>query len=242
MKPHHGYGWFMKDTERGLDTRLHYILLGAREHLRPVKPPSVSGIHVHQLKWAELNGCKSNPLLDDLFTSLGYLGVPGFLMEDAEKIKITTDFGPTGKAFDVLNALGSEAACGFRPSYWRVKAERPEPKLFNIGAYLHKPPPSKEISRLHRQLDAAVQPPGNLLLWTGYETGGDLIARRSVWFFCSNIVKPNNSALASNRTSRSNATGRFFAQSSQIPLTKMTWHGFRKYSEKPLNEKILTTI
>jgi hypothetical protein len=189
-----GYGKLFEQEEKRHknSSQLRYIVLGATEDFNDSNDCHGLNIAVQKKQWSDVASIDaSNTLVADLFDSLGEIGISFFRMKEIQPIHVTSGFGPAAEAWEVVNALFD--ICGFRRSDFRISADRPAPKHFNIGAYLRRPPSQKEISRRHKELLNVLNPPGDDLAWMGYESGPTIPNgfRRSVWLYCRDEESAN---------------------------------------------------
>lgn len=191
VQPDHGYGWFI--AKRAADTGVphRYVILGASEVINraEVLPGLPDEPSFTQRSWCCLaEDSPTTPLIEDLFDSLGRLGISAFRMQRVSQVHLADDFAGAADAWEVLSALGSPDVCGFRSGSWKIIGESPAPGHFNIGAYLRRPSEKMDTCGLHLNLHKTLAPAGNELAWVGYETGPSLAPgqmRRSVYFYCT---------------------------------------------------------
>jgi hypothetical protein len=176
-----GYGSLLKASEDG--SKLRYTVLGVRSTSGDTPDENRESIIVRQLRWTRLlGGNVRDALVADLFDSLGKLGITCFRMSHIEKVRVSSGFEQAAAAWEVITILGSDDACGFRSSYWKIACGQPEAGNFYLGAYLKRPPAEKSTSPLHRELNSLLKPLKDKLIWVGYESSPQF--RRSVWFYC----------------------------------------------------------
>jgi hypothetical protein len=209
--PERGYGKLFEQEEKrhNNSSRLRYIVLGATEDFNDSNVCHGLNIAVQKRQWSDVASIviSNNTLVADLFESLGEIGISIFRMKEIQPIHVTSGFGPAAEAWEVVNTLFD--TCGFRRSDFRISADWPAPKHFNIGAYLRRPPSQKEISRRHKELLNVLNPPGDYLAWVGYESGPTIPTgfRRSVWLYCRDeesancIAKKMSGAISGAETS-----------------------------------------
>lgn len=190
-EPGVGYGWFVNRSAKESGVEHRYVILGANESVNVPNdyPESHNELRVCQRGWRCLaETVPGGSLTADLFDSLGQLGISSFRMKSASQVQVRAGFGAAADAWEVLAVLGSPDMCGFRPSHWRIVGENPSPGHFNLGAYLKRPPEKRETSNLHIELSKMLNPPGDEIVWIGYETGPSVKPdgfRRSIWFYCA---------------------------------------------------------
>lgn len=193
LQPDVGYGaLFTRYADRHpVKPELRYIVLGSRKLSTGSGETGVGKIAWQARRWMDMlqDRHPTDSLTDDLFQSLGDLGISSFRMKETKKTIVAGDFSAAASAWEVLKALGSSDLCDFKRRKWQLEVDTPVKSHFNVGAYLRRAP-DKKASSLHRRLSQRLSPTGKHLLWAGYETGPSLSGGfcRSVWFYCGSVA------------------------------------------------------
>ena len=178
-----GYGQFMCSAFKDAgDTKLRYVILGFREPLKlPDFQPSL-GIRISQRQWSDLErNAPMNPLVNDLFDSLGQMGVGEFSMRQFKNMKVTSGLERVCDAVGVIYAT----IANFNLDTYPVEAGALGDNGSCLGVYIK----NKGNREFRHKLLALTQSEGSLLFWLGYENLPGKVPLRTIWLYCGSKMR-----------------------------------------------------
>ena len=184
MRKGYGYGALFSSAEKDRGTKMRFIVLGANseDNLDISNSGAACGpIAVQQRNWADLLPPWRNPLLNDLFETLGELGINPFYMEKIKSLSVTNGLSNVGHAWKILTTVCSQL--GIRPGYWSFEPETSDDGGGHAGIYIKLPPEKKSPSTAHRRLHAVTRMQTDYLAWFGYEHDTHGNTAKSVWIY-----------------------------------------------------------
>lgn len=177
-----GYG-FQLIKHEGSVADLRYIVLGLREPLHlPQRHPTLP-IWLAQRRWGDLE-CPppAGSLMEDLFNTLGELGVGNFHMHRTKNLTITTGLQGIAQAYaiidDTLRSLDLDRCSG------KITVARLSDTSSWLGCYLHVKGKSATEAQLQKTLQSS-----DYLSWVGYIANADASVERSVWLYCEDAAR-----------------------------------------------------
>lgn len=186
-KDKNGYGKIL--SEREPDAEIRYIVLGHREKLKLTKRHRDVPVTPKQRCWSDLELSyepKTN-ITDDLFDSLGKLGIPEFSHRKTNKMKITDSLASGAQAWEILRDV--HQMVGLVPDRCLFYTGSKKPDGYEFGFSIVKKPPVQGKSENHQKLQDLVNTKSQELGWYGYTEGPAKKPKLSVWFYCD---KQNN--------------------------------------------------
>ena len=182
-----GYGFKIREAFAGSDTRLRYVVLGYRENLRLPAAHQELAIQLAERSWADLEAdYPGTKLVEDLFDSLGEMGVGKFRMRKTKSIKVTEGLHKAGEAWDAIRTVVD--SLGLVENYCQRDGGNYEGN-WSMGVHVLTLPDKKGTSQLHRDLQGIGWSGSEFVAWFGYVSAKPKGAKREIWLYCQNHAK-----------------------------------------------------
>lgn len=191
-----GYGVVAK---KHLDHRpVHYFVIDQSDSLFAWDKSQPLGIKCRHLKWAQIADAWKHrrvdapqwesAIIEDLFESLGKIGIYAFRHMKTDKLKVTASLVDAAEAGQILTHVVEMIPV--QRGRWDLATQHESPESWSFGVNVHATSGTRaELPPAHLLLRNMIQPSTRDLLWFGYENGTvDQALIRSVWFYCGNPI------------------------------------------------------
>jgi hypothetical protein len=184
-----GYGRHILEAFKNQEN-VRYIVLGWEE---PLKPPQYSQIKYAQKQWSDLEDKfpQHRPLAADLYGCLAALGVPAFMLEKTQTMKLGNNTRFLAQALALLPAAQIEAGLSETPPKFECVAN-PREGWWCFGINVKR---TRKTKTARGKLQKFVNPKkGYSIAWYGYdgeleENNGQFL---SFWFYCADAKAQKN--------------------------------------------------
>ena len=182
-----GYGASFLSEGKKTGCKMRYVVLGADEDLKAVDGTIKRGIEIYQRSWEVLlHGRPTNPLINDLVSSLGDLPIASFAMEQAKKIEVTDGLENVGNVWRVVEAVADNLSVPKSKRQWDAYSSLEEGANAggdDFGMYLKHPDSRTKASAAYTALSAMAKDQ-EYVAWLGYSRYATDKFNKSVFLYC----------------------------------------------------------
>jgi hypothetical protein len=173
---------------------VQYVVIDQRDSLFAWDKSQPSGIKCRHLQWAQIADAWKNlrdeaspwesAIIEDLFESLGKLGIYAFSHMKTDKSKVTTSLVDAAEAGQILTHVAEMIPV--QRDRWHLTTQHESTDSWSFGVNVLATSGTRAVLRkAHLNLRDVIQPSSNDLIWFGYQSEtGDFPMALSVWFYC----------------------------------------------------------